>query len=155
MPKGVYERTEKYREMMRRIKKGQSPNHKLDCLCPYCKTKRGELTGKNNPMYGKRSPNWKGGNPDYWRKLSRKIWEEYHDRKIPPGHIIHHKDENFRNIDPENLDLMESLSIHTRYHHQGMKCSITTKKKISEANKGKIPWNKGKHNLGRSKCLLK
>lgn len=127
MPSGVYERTKKYREMMRGIKRGQSPNHKSDCQCPYCKTKRGELKGKDNPMYGKRSPNWKGGNRSYWAILSRKVWEEYHGRKIPKGYLIHHKDEDWKNIDPENLELTKSLSTHMKKHRQ----------------------------LRRSKCLLK
>ena len=99
--------------------------------------------GKNNAMYGKQhseetrkkmieahkgkhlsektkrkisKAHWKGGKRNYYQKLSRKIWEEYHNRKIPKGHIVHHKDENWKNIDPENLELMASRSVHTKYH---------------------------------------
>lgn len=54
-------------------------NHKKDCSCSFCKAKRGEYKGKNNPFYGKRHPDelkekWRKtrkdkprpGNPENW-----------------------------------------------------------------------------------------
>lgn len=29
-------------------------NHKSQCTCSFCRAQRGELTGKNNPFYGKK-----------------------------------------------------------------------------------------------------
>lgn len=43
------------------------------------------------------------------------IWENYHKRKVPDGHIIHHRDEDKMNNDIKNLELKE-LSKHTRDH---------------------------------------
>ena len=41
-------------------------NHRLDCSCPWCKAKRGEFKGKNNPAFGlhrfgENNPNYKHG----------------------------------------------------------------------------------------------
>lgn len=85
--------------------------HKSDCQCSFCKAKRGEFKDKNSPC-------WKGGSRQYWQSLSREIWEEYHNRKIPKDHLIHHKDGNWKNIKPENLELMKSRSVHMKYHMQ-------------------------------------
>lgn len=78
-------------------------------------------SGENNPQYGmtgEKCHNWKGGSRMYWSNLSRKVWEEHHGRKIPEGYLIHHKDENWKNIEPENLVLKKSRSSHMIYHWQ-------------------------------------
>lgn len=105
--------SEETRKKMSNSHKGKrlADVHKLDCLCSFCKAKRGEIKGKD-------SPKWKGGSRQYWQSLSRKVWEEYHGRKIPEGYLIHHKDENWRNIDPENLELTESFPTHMKKHRQ-------------------------------------
>lgn len=36
--------------------------------------------------------------------VSRDIWEKYHGEKIPDGWQVHHKDGNWDNIHPDNLD---------------------------------------------------
>jgi hypothetical protein len=76
-------------------------------------------TGNKHFMYGKmgdKSPHWKGGKEMYWRRKSRRAWESYHGRKIPKGHIIHHKDRDITNISHENLILMSSISYHNYWH---------------------------------------
>lgn len=71
---------------------------------------------KNNPRpKGEKNPCWKGGSRGYWQKRSREVWEKYYNRKIPKGYLIHHKDENWKNINPENLKLMRR-KVHAKYH---------------------------------------
>jgi len=89
-------------------KRGENYIHPIDCPCMFCKVKRGETTGDKNP-------NWKGGLDDYWRKISRRVWEETHGKKIPKGMLCHHIDGNVRNIDPSNLEL-RTRSTHGRWH---------------------------------------
>ena len=36
---------------------------------------------------------------------------------------------------------------HNKLHNVGKECKIETRQKISKANKGKIPWCKGKHGV--------
>lgn len=43
------------------------------------------------------------------------IWEDYHGRPVPPGHDVHHKDDNTHNNDPLNLECL-SRSQHRRLH---------------------------------------
>lgn len=60
--------------------------------------------------------------------------------------ICHHIDLNHYNNDPENLIFLskhEHDSLHGKVH-KGCKSSEETKRKISEAGKGRTPWNKGK-----------
>lgn len=64
---------------------------------------------------GADSPHWKGGSRYYFHKYARIIWEEHNGVKIPPGHHIHHIDGNYRNNNPENLQLLtpeEHLQLH-------------------------------------------
>ncbi len=65
-----------------------------------------------------RKSKWKGGKKSYWYELSRKVWEEHHNRKIPKGGVIHHKDGDYKNINPKNLELIASSSRHIRWHAQ-------------------------------------
>lgn len=57
MPTGVYHRTEEYCNKMSLIMQGKPKIHSLGCVCVICIGKRGELKGKNHPVYGK---HWKG-----------------------------------------------------------------------------------------------
>lgn len=45
----------------------------------------------------------------------RKIWESFHNKKIPPGFEIHHIDGNFANNNIENLMLV-SMEEHLQIH---------------------------------------
>lgn len=86
------------------------------------------------------SPHWKSGSISYWRRKSRKAWEEYHGRKIPPGGIIHHKDRNKKNIDPKNLELIvaesgqlkDSQGKHIHWHAQLRKLHKRSKRFLEE-----------------------
>lgn len=53
--------------------------------------------------------------------LHRKVWEDNHG-PIPPGHIVHHKDENPGNNDLSNLEML-SHAEHMRHHHLGKKAT--------------------------------
>lgn len=75
-----------------------------------------------------------GGSRGHWQHLSRKVWEEYHGRKIPKGHIIHHKDENWKNIDPTNLELIVSNPRHMTWHAQLRKLKERTEKFLKSLN---------------------
>ena len=69
------------------------------------------------------------------KKLHRLIFEDFYG-EIPEGYVIHHKDENKTNNCIMNLQLMK-FGEHTRMHHKGMVVSEETRRKISEATKGK------------------
>jgi len=53
-------------------------------------------------------------------QLHRYLWEQYHNREIPEGFIIHHIDNNRDNNKIENLDLM-SYAEHNYLHGKGRK----------------------------------
>ena len=76
---------------------------------------------------------WYGWKPDHQLKSKyrhtrgggaepyehREVWARANG-PIPPGHVIHHKDGDSLNNQPENLGLMLS-SEHTRHHKRGDK----------------------------------
>lgn len=109
--------------------------HKPNCPCCMCTAKRGEMKGKNNPLYGmmgEKNPRWKdGGSRGYWQRKSREVWEKYHNRKIPKGYLIHHKDEDWTNIDPKNLELI-SRSRHPKWHAQLRRLKKRTQEFLKE-----------------------
>jgi len=85
--------------------------------------------------------------------IYHKLWNEHHpDNQIVPGDgcVIHHIDENPNNNVPKNLLKMtdrEHKKHHTtggRHHNQGKKYSPELRKKLSDAHKGQVAWNKGK-----------
>lgn len=49
------------------------------------------------------------------RLLHRVIWEKHHNKTIPRGYVIHHKDFNPLNNDINNLECMTNAD-HTRLH---------------------------------------
>lgn len=56
MPTGIYARKNKRSEARRK-------SHKPDCICCFCKSKRGEMKGTNSPAcknINERNGNWKG-----------------------------------------------------------------------------------------------
>ena len=59
------------------------------------------------------------------------------------NYYVHHKNRNITDDSIENLKLMKDIS-HSQYHHKGKKVSKETRKKMSEAHMGRIPWDKGK-----------
>ena len=85
----------------------------------------------------------------------RKVWEDYHNTKIPDGYHIHHLDGDGYNDDPENL-ICVSPNTHFWIHHfqgdrfagvrgriklfnqSGRKPTEATKEKMRLANRGKI-----------------
>jgi len=129
-PKG-FKHSEKTKRKIREAHKGKplsERNHKSNCVCYFCKSKRGELKGKN-------SPNWKGGqtkdNKGYVRVLMPKhpradskgyvaraclIAEKTLGRYLYPEEIAHHKNEIRDDDRPENIEVKESRSAHTKYH---------------------------------------
>ena len=44
--------------------------------------------------------------PNIWRQRSHIIWEDHHERSLPGGWIVRHKDGNPLNDDPHNLEAM-------------------------------------------------
>lgn len=51
----------------------------------------------------------------------RHVMEQELGRKLRPGEIVHHKNENRADNRPENLELVSSQSEHISHHH-GRKC---------------------------------
>ena len=48
--------------------------------------------------------------------LHRAIAEQIIGRKLNPGEVVHHKDEDKTNNSPDNLVVCSSASVHRRYH---------------------------------------
>ena len=108
------------------------PVHKPDCQCSFCKAKRGEYKGKNNPWSnqdrnGRNNPAFVNGkikrDNRWWiwngkkRVLrSRYIAEQYLGRKLLKEEVIHHINENPSDDRPENLYLFPNRSEHARQH---------------------------------------
>jgi hypothetical protein len=67
----------------------------------------------------------------------RLIMEETLGIELDFNHVVHHKNEDGRDNDPENLELL-TRSEHSRKHAIGRKMSDEAKRKISEFNKDKI-----------------
>ena len=63
----------------------------------------------------------------YSRHTHRVVAEQMLGRKLLPGEVVHHEDENKRNNDPSNLKVFPSQAAHAAYHQQ----------KIREQNAGK------------------
>lgn len=66
----------------------------------------------------------------------RYIMEQKLGRKLGFNEIVHHKDEDKSNNDPNNLELKDR-SDHSREHSKGRKASKETKLALSKAKKGK------------------
>ncbi len=115
-------------EKLSKARKGKSlkeSGHKVDCQCSFCRAARGELSGKNNPMYGKcgkDAPNFKGGKsyepypPEFHIGLLREVrkrdsyicqfcgkTEEDELKELNRNLSIHHIDYNKNNCDKSNL----------------------------------------------------
>lgn len=68
---------------------------------------------------GKKNIFYKDGRGSTYREnkyQSRKAAAAYLGRQLPVGWVVHHQDENPRNLDLENLYLFPSLSTHSAYH---------------------------------------
>lgn len=50
------------------------------------------------------------------RHVHRVVAEEKIGRPLLPGEVVHHKDENRLNNDPDNLEVLESQAEHARIH---------------------------------------
>lgn len=48
--------------------------------------------------------------------LHRVVAEQNINRKLRPGEVVHHLDEDISNNSPENLVICSSPSVHGRYH---------------------------------------
>lgn len=78
----------------------------------------------------------KGNKKNYQKFLHRLIFEDFYKMKIPEGYVVHHKDGNSLNNCILNLQLMREFD-HISLHHKGLKHSLESRKKMSEAHKGK------------------
>lgn len=94
-----------------------------------------DLSGENNPMYGKhypawnkgllgeKNPNWKGGiskRKDGYVRITVDGKRELLHRfllkdKLKEGNVVHHKDHNPSNNSLENLMVLENQSEHVKY----------------------------------------
>jgi len=121
--------------------------------------------GKYVYVYAPNHPYAKGEGKGYVMK-HRLIMEKKLGRYLKPTEIVHHIDEKTSNDNIKNLKLIESNSAHMSLHRLGKplsqktkkklserfsgkgnpfyhkKHTTKTKKKISQANMGKSPWNK-------------
>lgn len=63
----------------------------------------------------------KGAKPSTYRKLHsqhehRRVAEAMLGRPLKRGEVVHHKDENKHNNSPDNLEVLESQSVHASLH---------------------------------------
>ncbi|WP_233095998.1 HNH endonuclease signature motif containing protein [Alicyclobacillus sp. SO9] len=49
--------------------------------------------------------------PNRWRGKHLIVWEEYHGRHVPKGHVVIFGDRNRRNFDPDNLILVSRAQL--------------------------------------------
>ena len=104
-------------------------------------SKHRDLSGKNNPMFGKHprawnkgmlgkdSANWKGGihkRKDGYIRINiegKRVLQHRHILKdfIKEGNVIHHKDRNPSNNDISNLMILTNQSQHAHLHGLGKK----------------------------------
>ena len=75
-------------------------------------------------------------------RLHRYKWEQEHQQVIPEGYVIHHKNGKRDDNDINNLELMTGYQ-HKSLHSKGRIVSQETRKKLSEAAKGRPGSNKG------------
>lgn len=88
-----------------------------------------------------------------------KIWEDFHNQKLPSNKEIHHIDGNNKNNDPLNLQavtLEEHLEIHLKQHDYGAAQAITMRMNLTEEERQNIAqlaslnqqklWQNGTHN---------
>ena len=52
------------------------------------------------------------------RHAHRVMAEKKLGRKLKPGEIVHHKDGDKQNYSPENLEILESQSVHIKLHKE-------------------------------------
>lgn len=64
----------------------------------------------------------KVGEPSKWRERAKVVWEREHGRRVPRGHVIHHKDRDPLNDAPENLVAL-TRSEHAREHAEEAKAA--------------------------------
>lgn len=68
--------------------------------------------------------------------VHRLVMEKTIGRPLSRNEVVHHKDGDIRNNDPENLTVM-SLSEHTARHNASRVLSAETKEKIAEKHRGR------------------
>lgn len=132
MPKGVYIRTEKHKEICRnngrknglasttKFKKG----HKVpkEWKVKFSKVNKGRKHSKEaidkivRASKGKNNPAWKGGKEGYHRRIARNtIWGS--NKSKDEDILVHHLDGDVKNNKIENLQVI-SRSGHTKLHWQ-------------------------------------
>lgn len=65
----------------------------------------------------------------------RAMAEQALGRKLLPGEVVHHKDEDRTNFAPENLEVLASQAEHARHHFKGKKQSPEQVKRRVEARR--------------------
>jgi hypothetical protein len=62
--------------------------------------------------------------------LHRIIAEQTFDRKLRPGEVVHHLDEDKSNNSPENLVICSSSSVHRRYHVRSLRQKLEVERTL-------------------------
>ena len=67
----------------------------------------------------------------FHKKLHRLIWEEWYDKPVPKGYVIHHLNMDKKDNRIQNLQCVES-KLHRKFHRLGKKVSDETLLKMSK-----------------------
>ena len=96
------------------------PDHNAKVARSTAKARGDKLRGRGA---GKSYPKLNG------RHAHRVVAEQKIGRKLEPGEIVHHKDENKLNYSARNLKVLPSQSVHAKLHGFGTKFKGTKGKK--------------------------
>lgn len=73
---------------------------------------------ERNDKSGRRRGYVKIGEPNKWRERAIVVWERHHGRKLPRGHVVHHRDRNSLNDSPDNLEALTRAAHLNEHRHE-------------------------------------
>ena len=103
-------------------------NHKVNCQCASCKSKRGEYKGKNNPMFGK-----------HHNEETRKIMSKHNSQYIDGRYLRKY----------HCIDCNKKISVFSGFYGQG-RCKSCSKKGIKRPDISKRMKGRNSHRFGKT-----
>jgi hypothetical protein len=116
--------------------------------------KGGRHQSPDGYVWVKAPPGHPGANSNGRIREHRFVMEQILGRHLLPGEVVHHKDGDKANNRPENLVLYPSNADHMRQEHTGRKLSDESRKRLSDARKGKKGKPQTQENRERMRALM-